>query len=68
MPCPSAGPKMFCESSNFLGQTKHGIAFSAALKDFVPTQELNLLVWHNMSIHFYTKTKSLDQPKIFWYL
>ena len=37
---------MFCESPNFLAQTKYGIAFSAALKDFLPTQELNLLVWH----------------------
>ena len=43
MPCPSTGPKMFCASPNFLGQTKNGIAFSAAPKDFVQAQKLNLL-------------------------
>ena len=52
MPCPSAGPKMFCASPNLLGQTKNGIAFSADPKILVRAQKLNLidenhlLVWH----------------------
>ena len=36
MPCPSTGPKIFCEGPNFLSQPKNVIAFRASSKTFVP--------------------------------
>ena len=43
MPCPFTGPKMFCVGPKFLDHTKNQIAFSAAPKDFMPAQKMNLL-------------------------
>ena len=56
MPCPYAGPKMFCAGPNFLSQPKNLTAFSASSKTFVQAQKpilLNanhLLVWHKMFV------------------
>jgi hypothetical protein len=52
MTCPPTGPKTFSSGLNVWVQTKNWIAFSAAQKDFVTAQKLNLssanhlLVWH----------------------
>ena len=41
MPCPFAGPKIFCASPNFLSQPKNLTAISASSKTFVPAQKNN---------------------------
>ena len=75
MPCPSTDPKKFCASPNYLCQSKNLIVFSASSKTFVLAQKPNLLnanylfVGHKMfltAIDFWSGTKNLDQPKIFW--
>jgi len=56
MPCPFAGPIMFCAAPNFLSQPKNLTALSASSKTFVPTQKpilLNanhLFVWHKIFV------------------
>ena len=56
MPCPFTGPKMFCDSPNFLSQHKNLTAFIASSKTFVPAQKpilLNskhLFVWQKIFV------------------
>ena len=58
MPCPFAGPKMFCAGPNILCQSKNLTAFSASSKTFVLAQQF---YW--MQIIFLSGTKCLWLPQ-----